>query len=81
MLTFLIFWLSDDELAAIRARRAAQLQGASGSRSALPGAASGPSKADQEERQRAAEDQRAQILKALLAPTARQRRKLFSVVV
>jgi hypothetical protein len=34
----------------------------------------------QEERQRAAEDQRAQILKALLAPSARERRKIASVV-
>jgi hypothetical protein len=43
LLTFFECSSSDDELAAIRARRAAQLQGASGSRAALPGAAGGPS--------------------------------------
>ena len=61
---------SDDEIAAIRARRAAQLQGSQDS------VGSAQAKAHQEERQRAAEDQRAQILKALLAPSARERCKI-----
>ena len=66
-----LWWVHvDDELAAIRARRAAQLQ-----LSQNQDNGGQASKAMQEERQRAAEDQRAQILKALLAPSARERRK------
>ena len=53
----------------------AQLQGARGMKGDPAGNAQ--AKAAQEERQRAAEDQRSQILKAILAPEARERRKLI----
>ena len=68
---------ADDELAAIRARRAAQLQQGGGMQGAMGGMQGAmqnqQNKAAQEEKQRAAEDQRAQILKAILEPPARER--------
>ena len=72
----------DAELAAIRAKRMAQLQGSAGGGSGMPPGMMGggmgamadiEKKKQQEEQQAAAEEQRAQILKAILSPQARER--------
>jgi len=69
----------DPELAAIRAKRMAQLQGAGGGGmppGMIPGGGGMPDMEQMQqkkEQEAAAEEQRAQILKAILSPEARER--------
>jgi len=83
---------ADDDLAAIRAKRMAQLRGAApvGMQGLPPGMSGMPpgmggmptqqGQREQQEKQKAADEQRAQILKALLTPEARERRKSAFVI-
>ncbi|EKX36024.1 hypothetical protein GUITHDRAFT_117812 [Guillardia theta CCMP2712] len=78
----------DPELAAIRARRMAQLRGKGGGQAGMGGVGGygGYQQMDpeqqkaQQERQKAAEDQRTQILKAILSPQARERLSNIAMV-
>mmetsp|Transcript_23270 Transcript_23270/g.52256 ORF Transcript_23270/g.52256 Transcript_23270/m.52256 type:complete len:151 (-) Transcript_23270:49-501(-) len=78
----------DPELAAIRAKRMAQLRGKGGGPAGMGGMGGygGYQQMDpeqqkaQQERQKAAEDQRTQILKAILSPQARERLSNIAMV-
>lgn len=88
-----VFVDADDELAKIRARRMAELRNRGGGAGAagFPGGmmpagmsgmgGQGPQSAEEQaQKQKAADEQRAQILKAILLPQARERREfLFGV--
>mmetsp|Transcript_63048 Transcript_63048/g.137053 ORF Transcript_63048/g.137053 Transcript_63048/m.137053 type:complete len:131 (-) Transcript_63048:40-432(-) len=70
--------MGDDELAAIRARRMAELQAAQGG--GAPGGPQGMSQEEAEAKKQAIEEQRNAILKQILEPDARSRLSTIALV-